>query len=65
MSFFNASCTISFFSFIGFSGMLELTLASIPNPFITANAVVVPPGMLSPIIKQSVTEESVLPIILP
>ena len=34
--------------------MLELTLALNPNAFKTASAVVVPPGILSPMIKQSV-----------
>jgi len=29
---------------MGFVGMLELTLASISKPFITAKAVVVPPA---------------------
>ena len=45
--------------------MLELTLASIPNDFITAREVVVPPGILSPITKQSVMDARVLPIIRP
>ena len=41
------------------------TLASIPNPLSTANAVVVPPGILSPITRQSVDLEIDFPIILP
>jgi len=45
--------------------MLELTCASTPKLFKTASAVVVPAGILSPIIRQSVHEAYVLPSILP
>ena len=45
--------------------MLELTLVSIPKPLRTANAVVVPPGILSPITRQSFGFEMDLPITLP
>ncbi len=45
--------------------MLELTWALCPNALITASAVVVPPGMLSPINRQSVIDAKVLPTILP
>ena len=38
---------------------------SIPNPFSVANAVVVPPGILSPITRQSVDLEIDFPMILP
>ena len=61
----NAFSTTPFFNDCGFSGMLELTCASIPKLFKTASAVVVPPGTLSPIMRQSVDEASVLPSILP
>jgi len=45
--------------------MLELTCASTPKLFKTASAVVVPAGILSPFIRQSVHEANVLPSILP
>src|SRR5574339_56665 len=45
--------------------MLLLTVPFIPREVRTVWAVVVPPGMLSPITKQSVVEPKLLPIILP
>ena len=46
------------FNFPGFSGMLELVRALIPNARSTARAVVVPPGTLSPSTRQSASAPS-------
>ena len=45
--------------------MLELTLVLIPNPFSTAKAVVVPPGILSPMTRHSFGLQIDFPIIFP
>src|SRR3972149_728936 len=64
-SLFSALCTVLFFKLVGFWGILLLTNASTPSPFNTPSAVVVPPGMLSPIIRQSADEPRDLPTIRP
>ncbi len=61
----SADVTIWFFNSTGLSGMLELTFALKSNAFSNANAVVVPPGIHSPIIKQSVNDAKLLPRICP
>src|SRR5690606_7454916 len=61
-----ADSTILFFRSCGFSGILLLTLnfAFMPSALSTASAVVVPPGMLSPITIRSDILASCLPSVI-
>ena len=60
-----AISTVCFFRSSGFSGILELTFESKPKPLRTASAVVVPPGILSPITRQSDNAANERPMVLP
>ena len=62
---FNASDTILFFKSKGLFCILELTLHSNPNALKTVSAVVVPPGIHSPITRQSVFCDMILPKFFP